>query len=425
MVLDDDPTGAQLEADVPITIDWSRARLERIASRNPRAVHVLTNARALDPKTAYETTRAATTACLDAVPSCRILLRGDSTLRAHLLMEYQAVKDAGYGGINPVHLLVPALPSAGRVTIDGVHYIERDGAHIPLHETEYGRAKGFVYSTSDLVQWAEARSRGYFHADDGVSNTLAETRADGPEAISVMLKDAAAAGRPAICAPSAATIEDLEIVAEGLRLAEADEVGTIVRSAPAFVGVLAKTLADGFVPLPTQSGGVVVISGSYVDTTRAQLRALEGPYGDCMVEVDVERLLGSEASEAIDEAIAKTHESLLHQGVGVVATSAAYAAEGDGFRDGILIARRLAGVLSGLPERPNCVVSKGGITSAVNMEVGLGASEGRVIGPLVTPGVSLWQHTINDGDSINHVVFPGNVGGPADLLRVVEALIES
>ena len=420
-VLDDDPTGAQSETGVPVVLEWSRSGLHRLAARNPRAIHLLTNSRALDPQAAYNMTFQAASLALDVAPDARLVLRGDSTLRAHLLEEYAAVVAAGYGGRTPLHLLVPALPAAGRMTIDGVHQLKREGGLVPLHRTEYARSAGFAYTRSRLLEWAEERSRGYFRAADGVELSLEELRSDGALAVVTALRSAARAQRPAICAPDAETVDDLSIIAEGLRQAEAEGVGVLVRCAPAFVAVLADTLARGFAPTP-QPSAVVAVVGSYVETTQRQLAVLSARRPKAVVRLDARRLLSSRADEIISDAVARLHENLVRERLGVVATSTEYVGSDHGFDDGMLIARRLAEILARLPDRPRSVVSKGGITSAINIRFGLGAVDAEVVGPFVVDGVSLWRHMSQRGERVDHVVFPGNVGSAGDLARVLDAL---
>ena len=54
---------------------------------------MLTNSRALDEDQAYAIVRGAAEAVRSAAPEPRLVLRGDSTLRAHLLPEYAGVRD--------------------------------------------------------------------------------------------------------------------------------------------------------------------------------------------------------------------------------------------------------------------------------------------------------------------------------------------
>ena len=73
-------------------------------------------------------------------------------------------------------LLVPALPAAGRVTIGGVHMLERDGERVPLDRTEYARDGALAYSDADLGRWAEERSGGRFVAGEAVTIPLERLR---------------------------------------------------------------------------------------------------------------------------------------------------------------------------------------------------------------------------------------------------------
>ena len=164
IVLDDDPTGTQAVADTPVLLQWDADRVAKAAAAAP-AVHLLTNSRAFAPARAGAVVRDAAEAAVEAFGRPRLLLRGDSTLRAHLLEEYQAVAEARFGGRPVPILLVPALPAAGRVTVGGVHFIERDGIRVPLHETEYARDGGFAYSDASLLGPREERSGGLFPRD--------------------------------------------------------------------------------------------------------------------------------------------------------------------------------------------------------------------------------------------------------------------
>ncbi len=193
VVLDDDPTGAQAVRDVPVLFDASPDGLR--AAAGERAVHVLTNTRALAAAEAYAVTRAAAAAAASALPGAPVILRGDSTLRAHVHEEYAAVRDALHPGAQPPLLLVPALPAAGRVTLGGVHRLLVDGAAVPLERTEYARDAHFAYPDARLLAWAEHRSGGALAAAHGRELPLAALRAaDGPERLAAWLAEVAGGG---------------------------------------------------------------------------------------------------------------------------------------------------------------------------------------------------------------------------------------
>ena len=177
VVLDDDPTGVQTLAGVRVLLDWDAERV-RAALAGRRAVHLITNSRALPPDRVQPLVSGAARVAREAAADARLVLRGDSTLRGHMLEEYLGVRSVVAPGRWPVLLLVPALPDAGRITVDGVHLFVRDGVPTPLHETEYANDGVFAYASARLLDWAEERSDGLFRAGDGAELSLAALRAE-------------------------------------------------------------------------------------------------------------------------------------------------------------------------------------------------------------------------------------------------------
>jgi uncharacterized protein YgbK (DUF1537 family) len=420
VVLDDDPTGTQAVANVPVLLAWDDALVRETAEAGASAIHLLTNSRASPPEEARRIVRDAASAAVSALDRPRVALRGDSTLRAHLVEEYLAVCEVVYGGRRPPLLLVPALPPAGRVTVGGVHYLERDGVRTPLHETEYAADPGFAYRDARLVQWADDRSGGLFARADGREVHRERLRNDGPAAVAHELLELAELGRPAVCAPDAETLDDLAAIAEGLRLAESEGAEIALRSAPTFVGVLAGNLARGHVPPPPAGDGLLVVCGSYVPSSTRQLAVLAEARLGGLVEVDVLALLAdpeTEVARAAREASAILQRSRL----AIVATPRERPEGARTFEAGRRIALGLAAVAARVDPAPGVVLTKGGITSAVTARFGLGARRGTVIGPLVD-GVALWRLEAERGP-IHYVVFPGNVGDERTLLEVVGAIL--
>ena len=420
IVLDDDPTGTQSMENVPVLLEWD-AELVRKAAADAPAVHLLTNSRAFPSARAAEIVRGAAEAAVAALGRPRLALRGDSTLRAHLLEEYLAVRDVAFPGLTPPLLLVPALPHAGRITVGGIHLLERDGRRIPLHETEFAADPSFAYRNSRLLQWAEERSGGFFRLQAGREIHLDKLRAEGPDAVARALLELAESGSPAACVPDAETLDDLALIADGLRAAEAAGADAVVRSAPTFVGVLAGNLASGRVPPPDAQGRLLVVCGSYVAMSTRQLAALVEAYPDSLVEVDAVALAGADAAAEAERAARAAARRLDANGLAVVATPRERPEATRSFEAGERIADGLARVIRAIDPPPGAVVSKGGITSAVSAHVGLGARAAVVRGPLLD-GVALWQV---DGDrgSVPFVVFPGNVGTDRTLLDVVRLIL--
>lgn len=417
VVLDDDPTGVQTLAGIHVLLSWDAAAVCAALDDRP-SVHLITNARALAPRRAWSVTASAARAARAGAPGALIVLRGDSTLRGHLLEEVEAVASVVTPRRVPPLLLVPALPSAGRVTIDGVHLIERDGHRIPLHETEYAADGVFAYRDSRLLAWAEERSAGLFLADDGREIHLAELRVGGSAAVAGALTQLEAAGRPAVLAPDAVTAHDLELIAGGYRQAVAAGVPALVRCAPALAGVLAGTTAPGLVPAPRAPEGILVVCGSYVSATTAQLGVLLDERPGALIEVDPLALASREPESEIIRAASSASERLRGDGLAVVSTPRKRPPGTETLDAGERIAAGLAAVAGAIVPRPSVVVAKGGITSCVTLRDGFGAAEAEVVGP-VLPGVSRWRA----GD-LEYLVVPGNVGDERLLADVVAGVLD-
>ena len=321
-------------------------------------------------------------------------------------------------------LLVPALPSAGRVTVGGVHLFDRDGRRTPLHETEYARDGVFAYSSARLLEWAEERSGGLFRAGAGRELHLDVLRSRGPAAVTEALRALSASGGPAVLAPDAETLVDLEVVAEGYRAATAEGASVIVRCAPTFAGVLGGTTAAGLIPMPFVRDGVLVVCGSYVPQSTRQLSRLLDARPGSLVEADVVALAGDDPSVEIDELAAGVSGRLVADRLAVLATPRERPAGTTSLAAGERIAAGLGRVVATVRPSPSLLVAKGGITAAVTLRDGVGAAEADVVGP-VEPGVSLWSAFWPDGNTLDYLVVPGNVGDDDLLARLVAAVTGS
>lgn len=422
-VIDDDPTGAQGQANVPLLLAWPDGELQAAVNEHPAALHLLTNSRALGEQEAYAAVRSASLAVGSSAGATRVVLRGDSTLRAHLLPEYTAVRDVFSPGLQPPLLLVPALPAAGRITSEGRHWIVRNGSRVPLDQTEFAADGAFSYASSRLLDWAEERSDGYFRAAEGIELGLGEIRApSGADRVRDALLEAAARPEPWVVVPDAESEDDLRTIAAGLRAAWLEAPEIVVRCAPAFASVLSGAGASEPAPLPTVERGLLVVVGSHVPMSSAQLAALVTAHPDSLVEVDAEALAGPTAHATVAAAIDDARPLLERNRLAIVATTRDFSANAGDPEAGLRIARGLAAIVDGLRDASDVLLSKGGITSAVNVREGLRAERAQIVGP-VAPGVSLWLASQPGGKSRPVIVFPGNVGDADTLAELVDRLL--
>jgi uncharacterized protein YgbK (DUF1537 family) len=176
------------------------------------------------------------------------------------------------------------------------------------------------------------------------------------------------------------------------------------------------------------TGGLVIV-GSYVPGSSAQLEKLLQVPGVQGVELSVERVIeGAEAAAATGREIGHRLEEIVRSGlVGVLYTSRELVT-GSGDAENLEIGRRVSNALVTALQRvstcPRFLIAKGGITSQVMAQRGLGAEEARAIGQIL-PGVPVWR--LESGPDLRfpgvpYVVFPGNVGGPNSLAEAVRQL---
>jgi uncharacterized protein YgbK (DUF1537 family) len=145
------------------------------------------------------------------------------------------------------------------------------------------------------------------------------------------------------------------------------------------------------------------------------------------IELGVRRVLGtSEKRDAeIDRVRLRAAEVLGSGGTAVVFTSRTVAKpEG---RDELTVARTvsdaLAAVVREIDSRPAYVIGKGGITSSDIGTRGLGAERALVLGQ-IRPGVPVWRLGAESRfPGLPYVVFPGNVGAPNTLAKIVAELV--
>jgi uncharacterized protein YgbK (DUF1537 family) len=421
VVLDDDPTGVQTLAGVRVLLSWDCERVRSAVDGRP-AVHLITNTRALEPSRVGPVVHDAAKTVIDSVPDARLVLRGDSTLRGHLLEEYLAVREAAAPDGWPVLLLVPALPSAGRVTVDGVHLVEFDGKRVPAAETEFARDGVFAYTSARLLDWAEERSNGLFAAARGREVRLAGLRRDGGASVARALAELSSAGEPAVLAADAETVDDLALVAAGFLSALEAGASVLVRCAPAFAGVVSGTTADAPAGIPPAGDGILVVCGSYVEQTTRQLERLRAGRPEALVEADVTALASDDPQKERARLAEATSRRLGHDGVAILATPRSRPPGTTSLDAGERIALGLARTVASVEPRPSVIVAKGGVTSAVVLREGIGADQAEVVGP-VLPGVSRWAAEWPDGRSVDYLVVPGNVGDDGLLADLVDALV--
>lgn len=437
VVLDDDPTGTQSVAELPVLNSWAVADLTWALGTGAAAVYVMTNSRSLDPQTAAERNREVVRAALAAAQSLGVevdfVSRSDSTLRGHfplepeILMEEMAASGRGMDGI----VIVPAFGDAGRITLNAIHYAGNAATgYVPVGETEFARDATFGYRSSDLRQWVEEKSGGRIPAATVAAITLDEIRTGG-DAVAAKLQ-ALSGGRCIVVD----IVEESDLRSLALGLLEAQNAGKryVFRVGPPFVrGMIGQ---DVHPPLTAEDvatirnaesafGGLIVV-GSHVDLTTRQLNNLRERRQPIEFEIDVTKVLGDCGNAHLDQIIADV-AAALSKGNVVVRTSRTLIRGKDG-DDSLRIARTVSDAVVRVVRRvldltpPRFVIAKGGITSSDVASRGLEIGRAMVRGPMLPGIVSLWEPIDGPARGIPYIVFAGNVGTEESLADVADKL---
>jgi len=436
VVIDDDPTGSQSVADLPIITTWEDEDVRWAFDQDAVGFFVLANTRSLRPDAA-----AAVVADVHdrvvAVADERgeevvLISRGDSTLRGHFPLETDVLarRGADRGRAVDAVLLVPAYPDAGRITVDSVHYLATADDWTPVGDSEFARDASFGYRASALPEWVAEKTEGRVAASDVVRLTLDLIRTGGPTAVAEALL-ACRDGRVAVA--DAVDEDDLRVVALGALAAEADGLRVVYRSGPSFVrarcgqearGPLSDTaLTDAFVDAPSGHGLVAV--GSHVGLTGRQLDRLVAERPVVPVEIDLERCLASEEGfqEVVEESARRAADELA--GSDVVVMTSRTLIRGTDAEDSLRVSRvaseSLVAVVRAVVarRRPSFLVAKGGITSNDLATKALSIDRAWTLGTMLPGIVSLWVAADGPNAGVPYVVFPGNVGGDDALAAVV------
>ncbi|WP_043559874.1 four-carbon acid sugar kinase family protein [Actinomyces israelii] len=440
VVLDDDPTGTQSVADLPVVTGWSVEDLTWALSTGAPAVYVMTNSRSLDPTDAERVNVEVVTNALAAAERAgarvAFVSRSDSTLRGHYPLEPATIADllerAGtrVDGI----ILSPAFPDAGRLTVHGTHYAggPADG-FVPVGRTEFAGDKTFGYSASFLPAWVEEKTAGAVGAADVAVIDLATLRTDEDAVVAAL----SAARDRAPIAVDCVEENDLLLLARALQRAEDAGATFVYRVGPPFVRArigqapraplsAAEARPADFAPDSDAAGGLVVV-GSHVGLTGRQVDALRAATATPEVVLDVPAVLDPARRDAHVLAVAERAAGALRSGNVVVRRGGAFVAGRDA-EESLDFARRVSAAVVEVVQRvvaarcPRFVIAKGGITSSDVAGRGLGINRALVRGPMLPGIVSLWEPQDGPAAGVPYIVFAGNVGDDDSLARVVATL---
>ena len=406
VVLDDDPTGIQTVHGCLLITQWDEESVRHAFDDDVPFFYILTNTRAMTREDATAVTREAMEMVLrvnkDYGYRLVVISRSDSCLRGHFPLETDVIREClvshGYQ-VAPKTPFCPAFIEAGRVTIDGVHYMKDGEQLIPVSETEFARDNVFAYHTSVLKDYI--REKGANPDDYDIVN--------------------------------AQSYEELHQWWESSEYSDysdysehSDYSAIVIRSSSslpkAISGIPDIPLLDRSIlspltthlsPLTTHLSPLFIV-GSHVKKTTRQLEHLLAAEGTCGLEVDVQRILDDPA------ALMQETQQTIRQIVDEHLTPVVYTSRQEIRLDdadqrqhlGQRVSDFLVDIVRQLSYTPSYLVAKGGITSHDILTHGLDIKSARVLGQIVSSVPCIMTK------AFPYIIFPGNVGNEESLKEV-------
>ena len=217
-------------------------------------------------------------------------------MRGHYPLETQVLRqelEAETGAVYDGEILMPFFPEGGRFTIGDVHYVAADGALIPAADTEFARDRTFGYRSSNLREYVSEKYGGDVRADEVASVSLESLRNRDVEGIARTLRAVRGFGKVVV---NATDYADVAVFALAFLRAARDGKRFLFRTAAAWPKVLGgigdRPLLEGgdLADHGNANGGLIVV-GSHVGKTTAQLNRLRLEDSICFLEFDVRSVL--------------------------------------------------------------------------------------------------------------------------------------
>ena len=338
-------------------------------------------------------------------------------------------------GQSDLWILAPFFFQGGRWTIDDVHYVKEGEELVPVAETPFAKDATFGFGKSDLKEWVVEKAKGGIKREEVGSIGIGDLRREGgDEYVTQLLLKYVGQGLKVVVLNAAAE-EDMDVSVLGIMGAAAGFGKRFVfRTGAAFVST--RLGIDSIPPLTAEQLGIdraknamggLIVAGSYVPKTTAQLQRLIDRRGDKLqtVTLQVKDLLVSSghAAQVIETAIAEA-EQHLEAGEDVLVMTSRDLIKGRDQRESLQICSTVAAAVrkfvSGLRVRPRYVIGKGGITSSDLATDWLKMKRATIVGQAAA-GVPIWKCEEEEPSKPDLlVIWPGNVGGEDTLCDVVE-----
>lgn len=438
IAIDDDPTGSQTVHSCLLLTAWDVETLIGALQDDSPLFFILSNTRGMDAARAAQVTRSICVNLKQALDELErqgkvinpiVVSRSDSTLRGHYPVETDIIAEEL--GPFDAHFMVPAFFEAGRFTRDSIHYLIVDGKPVPVHDTEFAKDSVFGFSTACLPDYVEEKTRGRIKADAVERFLLNDVRGDSRARLR-KLKD------NVCCVVDCETQADLNHFADQLQDVAREGKRFLFRSAASLLTALAKLppqpvkAQDMAYYVRDNKPGVILI-GSHVSKTSAQLAYLREHTDVVPVQVDVEQLnvrdsvnWSQRAANMADSIITRVDDAHARGKSVAIYTSRTelqFPSQAERLAFGERVSGFLMDLVRRLPGSIGFLISKGGITSNDVLSTGLKLKQARVLGQILT-GCSVIRCPADHKryPNLSVVIFPGNVGDETALAQAYHIL---
>lgn len=432
VVLDDDPTGTQTVANVPVYTGWDEESIKDIFANEYLLNFILTNSRAFSEEKTVQVHQeiALNLKKSAAVTEKKYLLisRADSTLRGHYPTETEVLRrelekdnTICFDG----EVICPYFAEGGRYTIDNVHYVRYGNELIPAAETEFAKDETFGYHESDLKKYIYEKTEGRFKEDEVVDISLEELSDIRINEIVSKLKAVEHFNKIIV---NAVNDEQLIVFCIALYRTISQGKNYLFRTAASFVRVLAGMTRKNYLENYKQGARGIIIVGSHTDKTTKQIK--KASELDMVVPIlfEVNGKEGTELSKESTKLSELCSELMKQNKIPLVYTSRQVVkstAKEQALERSVQISDAVQRIVANLQIKPDFVIAKGGITSSDIATKALDIKKAMVLGQ-AAPGIPVWHLNYEARFSNTlYIIFPGNVGEEETLKQIIDNIYKA
>jgi len=280
----------------------------------------------------------------------------------------------------------------------------------------------FGFENSFMPRYIEEKTNGRVKPEQVITIPINVIREQGPNGV-LQILDRAPSG--SVCVADGVTDSDAQVVAAAVGMSSKKILARVAASYVRARAGLARRPLLSFHDLATEGQGGLVVVGSHVPKSTAQLNHLLENQSSCIaVELDVSEIVDA-AQPAITKALGQVQSGLESNQDVILFTSRELITGGNdeaNLKISQAVSSSLVAIVNRLTIRPRYLVAKGGITSSDIATDGLGVERAMVAGSIL-PGVPVWQlGEESKFPGMHYVIFPGNVGDDDAVSQAVAKL---